>query len=180
MAERYLEINNFRNVGIKKSQKLILGTTLKKENLGGVIYVVGPNNSGKSNCLDALEKFGTNTIAKSDVPDFDDSDPVPELRFVAWEDKATYEQTKSLKSQNNTSGYRFKDIRVKAANQETQEPSQEAKDFGIKVCEFITRNGHQNSFPEPHRTKLLSCKANKIIPNDKGFWDAIISFLLRN
>jgi AAA15 family ATPase/GTPase len=107
--QRYFEIKNFRNIGLSEPQKLILNSSLNQNELGNVIYIVGPNNSGKSNVLDALEKFGMNQITKNDVPDFDDSDPQPELRFVTYNEKSTYSQKKTLAQQSNTTGFFSKD-----------------------------------------------------------------------
>ncbi|GAA5414507.1 AAA family ATPase [Ureaplasma ceti] len=70
-----LELQNYRNisVGTKKSANLILDRSLDSERkMGDLVILIGSNNSGKSNILDALLKMGTNTpekcIRKSDEP----------------------------------------------------------------------------------------------------------------
>ena len=55
--QRYLSIKNFRNIGINEEQKLIINTSLNEKEIGNVVYLVGPNNSGKSNVLNALQAF---------------------------------------------------------------------------------------------------------------------------
>lgn len=141
-VERYFEIKNFRNIGLSKPQKLVLNTSLNKNQLGNVVYLVGPNNSGKSNVLDALELFSTNQISKKDIPDFDDKDPIPELSFVTYENEITIKQTKTLKLQNKFSGFSMRNSEQHVTNH--YEPSKEASDFALNVIRFLTQNGHGN------------------------------------
>ena len=58
MAFRELRIKNYRNIGISEEQSLLLNTSIEKGELGSLVFLVGPNNSGKSNCLDALLSMG--------------------------------------------------------------------------------------------------------------------------
>lgn len=148
--QRYFEIKNFRNLGIGEAQKLIINSTLDEEHLGNVIYIVGPNNAGKSNVLDALERFGQNQIAKSDIPDFDDSDPQPELRFVAYNAKSTYSQIKSIKTQNNLLGFNFDDPTLKSTK--TPDLSNEAISFVSSVANWMRNQGQR----QPFLTKLTT------------------------
>ena len=60
---RSLVISDFRNLGISALKKnrndrtvLKINRSLRKDELGGVVIVLGGNNSGKSNVLDALTK----------------------------------------------------------------------------------------------------------------------------
>ena len=61
MAERALRIEAFRNIGFKDGkpwhERLVLNNSLKKGELGDLLNLIGANNSGKSNVLDALEIF---------------------------------------------------------------------------------------------------------------------------
>lgn len=70
-------IRNFRNIGVcegEKSQEAFLRISGNaNENIGGLVIVLGENNSGKSNLLDALAKFGNygnNPLNDKDVPSF--------------------------------------------------------------------------------------------------------------
>ena len=59
-GRRCVIIKNFRNLGVNNNgsnylETLIINRSLKREDLGGIVSVIGPNNSGKSNVLDALE-----------------------------------------------------------------------------------------------------------------------------
>lgn len=84
MAERSLRIEAFRNIGFKDGkpwrERLVLNGSLKKGELGNLLIVIGANNSGKSNVLDALRVLGDKQISKRDVTD---------LQFDADECKKT-------------------------------------------------------------------------------------------
>ena len=73
MAERSLRIEAFRNIGFKdgkpRRERLVLNGSLKKGELGNLLIVIGANNSGKSNVLDALRVLGDKQISERDVTD---------------------------------------------------------------------------------------------------------------
>jgi len=73
MAERSLRIEAFRNIGFKEEkpwrERLVLNGSLKKGELGNLLIVIGANNSGKSNVLDALRVLGNEKISERDVTD---------------------------------------------------------------------------------------------------------------
>ena len=64
---RYLRIEKFRNIGIDKEEKLMINSSLKKGEQGNLIILVGENNSGKSNVLDALMRFQSKNMQERDV-----------------------------------------------------------------------------------------------------------------
>lgn len=65
--ERILQIDKFRNLGFKQRERLVLNTSLEKGKMGNLIVMVGANNSGKSNVLDALLSFGKQKIEDRDI-----------------------------------------------------------------------------------------------------------------
>lgn len=74
---RKLIIRNFRNLAPFHSgdrrddvETLILSRGLAKEDLGGLVILVGANNCGKSNVLDALEKCNSKKFFEEDYTDF--------------------------------------------------------------------------------------------------------------
>jgi len=67
---RKFKIENFRNLGINEPAILELNRSLKKEHIGDVVYLVGPNNSGKSNVIDAIRAYGRGTTEERDRSDF--------------------------------------------------------------------------------------------------------------
>ncbi len=76
MKTRGFVIRNFRNIGVcegDKSQEAFLRLSNTDENIGGLVIILGENNSGKSNLLDALAKFGNcenNPLSDKDIPNF--------------------------------------------------------------------------------------------------------------
>ena len=65
MNRRIVKFSKFRNLGLKEEARLILNYSLKKEEIGDLVVVIGPNNSGKSNVLSGLHKIHGN------ISDFD-------------------------------------------------------------------------------------------------------------
>lgn len=90
--ERVLEIEKFRNLGIDKKEKLIINKSLEKGKMGDLVILIGANNSGKSNVLDALLAFGNNGIKDRDVTtlSYKDEDRVPSLSLVAKDGEFVY------------------------------------------------------------------------------------------
>lgn len=92
--ERALRIEGFRNIGFKEGnpscERLVINNSLKKGELGDLIILIGANNSGKSNVLDALSVFGESQIKDRDVTDLfmEEECRKPELTlFVRNEEK---------------------------------------------------------------------------------------------
>ena len=71
--ERALRIESYRNIGFKdekpQRERLVINNSLKKGELGDLIILIGANNAGKSNVLDALETFGNRQIQERDITD---------------------------------------------------------------------------------------------------------------
>lgn len=63
--KQVFEITAFRNIGFKDGKpyasQLVLGNSTERGRMGELLVLVGANNSGKSNVLDALETYGKNT-----------------------------------------------------------------------------------------------------------------------
>ncbi|MFP6053321.1 AAA family ATPase [Helicobacter pylori] len=53
--KRVLKLHHFRNLGRKSPTKLLLNSSFEKH--GGLVVLVGENNVGKSNVLEALTIF---------------------------------------------------------------------------------------------------------------------------
>lgn len=54
--QRIISLSKFRNFGLDKEEYFILNQTLEKGKMGDLVIIIGPNNSGKSNILDAISK----------------------------------------------------------------------------------------------------------------------------
>lgn len=78
MSNRNIVIENFRNIGIDSPQKLLIDADLNK--IGGLVVVIGENNVGKSNLLDALQVVSHKQLTTNDKPSFFDcNDKCPKI-----------------------------------------------------------------------------------------------------
>ena len=92
MSRRFLKIQNYRNIGVTKDneefQTLYLNNTLNKDEMGELIILIGENNVGKSNILDAVNVIRPIENIKSidlkkDIPDFMDyEDAKPRIKLI--------------------------------------------------------------------------------------------------
>lgn len=71
--EKALRIEALRNIGFKNkkpnTERLVLSHSLKKNEIGDLIILIGANNSGKTNVLEALDIYGNSEISTRDVTD---------------------------------------------------------------------------------------------------------------
>lgn len=81
---RRIEISDFRNIGLFENKSIMtLNRSLEKRNLGDLVILIGPNNSGKSNVLDALMSLAQGCSSEDDVCDmYFNQAQKPSLRFV--------------------------------------------------------------------------------------------------
>ncbi|MDE6059080.1 MAG: ATP-binding protein [Clostridia bacterium] len=88
--KRVLRIEKFRNIGLEGKETLVLNHSLKKGKMGNLVILIGENNAGKSNVLDALMKLATKEISKNDVTElnYENEYQNPRLSLVAYEDDA--------------------------------------------------------------------------------------------
>lgn len=98
MSQRFLKIKNFKNIGITKEEdqweRLYLNNSLDKDKIGELIILIGENNVGKSNILDAIDtiiRARESTIFlnfKNCLPDFRGyNDCLPKLKLVYKDDE---------------------------------------------------------------------------------------------
>ncbi len=90
--ERILQIEKYRNLGFKQKERLVLNTSLEKGKMGNLIVMVGANNSGKSNVLDALISFGKHKIEDRDITtlSYEEEYRKPSLALVTKDDDEIY------------------------------------------------------------------------------------------
>lgn len=98
--KRYLKLSKYRNLGMDKEDTLVLNNCLEKGKMGDLVLVIGSNNSGKSNVLDALKNVRPNgTLTDRDVStlSFEQKDLNPVVSFCVKDDdfSASYEIKKS-------------------------------------------------------------------------------------
>lgn len=69
MIERYFLIEDFRSIGLDGNASLSLNFSLSKEiKFGGIVTLIGENNVGKSNVLDAIKAYSKREFEKDDLP----------------------------------------------------------------------------------------------------------------
>ena len=91
---RILKIKNFRNIGLEKEETVILNYSLERGKMGNVVYLIGANNSGKSNILDALSLFYNNNLSasrdKTNLYKYSDKDLNPEISLEVIHKEGKY------------------------------------------------------------------------------------------
>ena len=67
---RFVQISNFRNVGVSElKQDICINRSIENDYIGNLVLLIGPNNSGKSNVLDAMNILNSNaSFSYSDLP----------------------------------------------------------------------------------------------------------------
>ncbi len=92
---RKIVISNFRNVGITydkddKPAELIINRSIEPDDIGDLVFLVGPNNSGKSNALSAIEVLSTGKLEPHDTPDFmySDKQPMISMQIIKGDKKS--------------------------------------------------------------------------------------------
>ena len=104
--QRVLIGKNFKNIGVskldsesyelsEKSEELLLNVNYKGDKAGGLVIVIGENNTGKSNVKSALAKFmyefdNKNPFSPNDTPnyiDYDSCEPSLELILKDYANK---------------------------------------------------------------------------------------------
>ncbi len=95
---RYLKLSKYRNLGLANEEILVLNNGLDGKSLGDVIVLIGPNNSGKSNILDALNEVSAQKIRERDKTtlSFETNDLKPSIAFCVKDDEASFAYEISL------------------------------------------------------------------------------------
>ncbi len=90
--ERALYITNYRNIGFGESARIVLNHSLERGKMGDLVVVIGANNSGKSNVLDAICAFGDNKFSPIDCTtlSFEERYQHPQLSLVCKTDSCEY------------------------------------------------------------------------------------------
>lgn len=87
--ERIIKLSKFRNIGLKEEERFVLNISLEKNKIGDLVILIGPNNSGKSNVLDALGEFSSGKFSDRDITtlSYDEKDRIPQLTFEVKDSK---------------------------------------------------------------------------------------------
>ena len=100
--ERHFTFEAYRNIGFDsegnpKEEQFIINTTLKRDFIGGLLVIIGANNSGKSNVLDAIMAFNEDGPKPRDFSDtfFEDKSQNPVIGIEAKDKDGVYSIKKS-------------------------------------------------------------------------------------
>lgn len=122
--ERSLFFTNYRNIGISQPQRLVLNNFSDNKTVGNLVILVGPNNSGKSNILDALESYDKNSMSDRDITtlSYEEKSQIPQLS-LSYKGRNNEEYTKRITfnqvyNNSNRSGKQF----INSNNEKVLEP----------------------------------------------------------
>ena len=81
--QRILKISKYRNIGLEEPETLVLNHSIEKGKIGELIILIGANNSGKSNVLDALTSVPKGQLRDRDITtlSFNPEDRIPSVSF---------------------------------------------------------------------------------------------------
>ena len=81
--QRIIKIEKYRNIGLEKPETLVISHSMEKGELGDLVILIGPNNSGKSNVLDAIRSIAQGRLSNRDVTNlsYKSEDRVPSVSF---------------------------------------------------------------------------------------------------
>lgn len=132
--QRVLKISKYRNIGLDKPERLVINNSIKKGEVGNLVILIGANNSGKSNVLDALKAIKDGTLQSRDVTtlSFEEKDRVPKVSFEV-EDKH------NLISYDLTYGAK-QSFQINVEDEEIPLPSKEALKADVNAAVEICRN----------------------------------------
>nr|WP_258233524.1 hypothetical protein [Helicobacter pylori] len=98
VTTHYLEIKNYKNIGVQneqeKDERLYLNNSFNGDKLGGLVIILGENNTGKSNLLKALGCFSehVNEFKKNCTPNYlGFKDAITQLGLCAEEKSGKYQ-----------------------------------------------------------------------------------------
>lgn len=132
--QRVLKISKYRNIGLDKPEKLVINNSIKKGEAGNLVILIGANNSGKSNVLDALKAIKDGKLQSRDVTtlSFEEKDRVPKVSFEV-EDKH------NLISYDLTYGAK-QSFQINVEDEEIPLPSKEALKADVNAAVEICKN----------------------------------------
>ncbi len=148
LHKRVLKLCNFRN--LSKNSELLLNSDFEEKH-GGLVVLVGENNVGKSNVLEALTIFNDAGVKLCNEEDY----------FKAHEKDTLLSLEEETSSNNKTTGFSCVDlkIRFKEINEEVKELSKTliVYPFSVFIGGFINlvmSYGILNSFLKFYKEKL--------------------------
>ncbi|BCR36669.1 AAA family ATPase [Mariniplasma anaerobium] len=165
MIERLVTISNFRSIGNEQKESFELNYLMDNEgSYGGLVTLIGENNSGKSNFLDALKAFQSKKFVANDIP-FNIYDPKikPTIDFILH-DKLS--RTKFIAELVDNKIFYSKTIGTKTIS---CEPNKKLKAQTIKFLEYLVspvlKAATQNSSSAISYVNAIKVIVDKILKN---------------
>lgn len=107
VEKRELKICNFKNLNVgssnskrQESQSLLINRSMNRNEVGGLVIILGLNNTGKSNVLTAIERWRLYRVeyGAEDIPDFEPFENIrPELKMIIGKGYRNAEEPKSVR-----------------------------------------------------------------------------------
>lgn len=147
--KRVLKIDKFRNIGLDETQQLVLNQSMEKGKMGNLVVLIGANNSGKSNVLDALLKITNGNFEERDITtlSYETSQRIPSLALSTYVGNSEYSY-KITNGENPTIVYPFDAKKARAATDANN----------IELCDVTTNAIRQYKPDEATVSKLKSCR----------------------
>ncbi len=153
MATRELLISDFRNMTADPDRgpvRLLINRDLSRDRLGGIVLLIGSNNSGKTNVLDAIDRSLNGGFRKEDVTDFVMKAPNPQLKWLIDGDRyriepktqETDDAEAPQEEQRGFVGKLFKKIK-KVADEVTDSSIDAEPDRNFDADAFEAENGYR-------------------------------------
>ncbi len=139
---RKVRIRNFRNFGTTDSE-MTINLSIDKDRLGGVVFVVGPNNCGKSNILDAICHIGDPVFKESDRPMFplEDGSKDPEISLVVYDNGEVDADWEAVQvASQNWSRERVHSLRKASSNILKRLIEEETADTSVKAASIVVES----------------------------------------
>ena len=154
---RKFGISAFRNIGYldekPHQENLTLNYSLDKNYIGDLVILIGPNNAGKSNVLDALECFIKNKISKRDKSDtFMKSElrnPVLDLYTIKdskkYDLKPKNKKSNSKQKEEDEESFDYESYVSKFSDEEQDEIAIAFKEF-LSDYQIVNDEDYENNF----------------------------------
>ncbi|MBO7352265.1 MAG: hypothetical protein J6U12_05065, partial [Candidatus Methanomethylophilaceae archaeon] len=178
---RSLIISDFRNLGVSSLRKgedktfLKINRSLNKDEIGGLVIILGSNNCGKSNVLDAVTKYPKQKFDDSkDITDFDKFPKEPQLKMEIADGRfAHMEQPKIVPGLGN--------CKVSGPSLDVLLYILRQRESYDKFCEWQTdRSGQENvADPESYLNEIKKT-VRRLVTKENSEYTEGCSFVLRN
>ncbi len=142
MIERYFTIKDFRSIGVDDIQYFDLNYLLDNhDSYGGLVTIIGENNSGKSNVLDAIKAFGLRKFEKDDIPYHNLKDNIePEICLYLKDHLKDYKAVVKMKGNNRYFSFCKGEKQVHFMPEPTKKLSKNSEDFVIYMLSESVRS----------------------------------------